>query len=87
MTDHEFVMDTNEKILEHKEVMEKNPDMEHADDNSIHLGPGEKGQIIWTFSRPGDYTFACLIPSHYESGMHGPLKVMQKPKPLIGASN
>ena len=85
--DHEFVMDTNEKVLEHKIVMEKNPDMEHADDNSLRLAPGEKGQIIWTFSKPGDYSFACLIPGHYESGMHGPLKVMQKPKPLIGASN
>lgn len=85
--DHEFVMDTNAKVLEHKVVMEKNPDMEHADDNSLRLAPGEKGQIIWTFSKPGDYSFACLIPGHYESGMHGPLKVMQKPKPLIGASN
>lgn len=77
-TDHEFVMDTNEKVIEHKAVMEKNPDMEHADDNSLRLAPGEKGQIIWNFAKSGDFAFACLIPGHYESGMHGPLKVAAK---------
>lgn len=77
-TKHEFVMDTQEKVLEHKVVMEKNPDMEHADDNSLSLEPGEKGQIIWTFAKSGDFAFACLIPGHYESGMHGPLKVTAK---------
>lgn len=77
-TKHEFVMDTQANVLEHKAVMEKNPDMEHADDNSLSLEPGEKGQIIWTFAKSGDFAFACLIPGHYESGMHGPLKVTAK---------
>lgn len=73
--DHEFVMDTEEGVQEHKLVMEKNPDMEHADDNSLRLKPGEKGQIIWTFSKDGKYSFACLIPGHYEAGMHGKISV------------
>lgn len=74
-TDHEFVMDTEEKVQEHKIVMEKNPDMEHADDNSLRLAPGAKGQIIWTFAKSGPFSFACLIPGHYEMGMHGKMKV------------
>jgi uncharacterized cupredoxin-like copper-binding protein len=74
-TNHEFVMDTEEGVLEHKAAMEKNPDMEHADDNSLRLAPGAKGQIIWTFSKGGKYSFACLIPGHYEAGMHGKLSV------------
>lgn len=73
--DHEFVMDTKANVDAHKIEMEKNPDMEHADDNSLRLKPGEKGRIVWTFSKSGDFAFACLIPGHYESGMHGPLKV------------
>ena len=73
--DHEFVMDTEEGVQAHKLVMEKNPDMEHADDNSLRLKPGEKGQIIWTFSKDGKYSFACLIPGHYEAGMHGKISV------------
>jgi len=73
--DHEFVMDTQEAVMEHKAVMEKNPDMEHADSNSLRLEPGKKGEIVWTFANAGDFTFACLIPGHYESGMHGAISV------------
>lgn len=74
-TDHEFVMDTEEKVQEHKAVMEKNPDMEHADDNSLRLAPKTKGQIVWTFAKSGPFSFACMIPGHYEAGMHGKMKV------------
>lgn len=75
---HEFVMDTSGSIQEHKEVMERFPEMEHADPNSISLQPGETGEILWTFTNTGDFEFACLIPGHYESGMHGPLTVATK---------
>lgn len=75
---HEFVMDTSASIQEHKALMEKFPEMEHADPNSISLQPGEAGEILWTFTNSGDFEFACLIPGHYESGMHGPLTVAAK---------
>jgi uncharacterized cupredoxin-like copper-binding protein len=73
--DHEFVMDSEDKVIEHKALMEKFPEMEHEDDNSLRLAPGEKGEIVWTFSKSGKFAFACLIPGHYEAGMHGPLHV------------
>lgn len=74
-TDHEFVMDTAEAILEHKKLMEKFPEMEHDDPNAIRLQPNGKGEIIWTFGKAGDYAFGCLIPGHYEAGMKGTLKI------------
>jgi uncharacterized cupredoxin-like copper-binding protein len=74
-TDHEFVMDVHEGIMEHKALMEKFPEMEHSDPNSIRLAPGAKGEIVWTFANAGDFTFACLIPGHYESGMKGDISV------------
>ncbi|WP_342635560.1 cupredoxin family protein [Antarcticimicrobium luteum] len=72
--EHEFVMDTSEKNQEHKALMAK-MDMEHDDPNSVRLDPGMKGEILWTFSNAGTFEFACLIPGHYESGMHGPITV------------
>ncbi len=73
--DHEFVMDVHEGIIEHKALMEKFPEMEHADPNSIKLAPGKTGEIIWTFAKAGDFGFACLIPGHYDSGMKGQISV------------
>lgn len=75
--DHEYVMDEEPTVLEHKAVMARFPDMEHDDANSIRLAPGESGEIVWTFSNAGDFVFACLIPGHYESGMKGNIEVVQ----------
>ena len=77
-TDHEFVLDTEDEIMEHKKVMEKFPEMEHDDPNSVRLAPGKTGEIIWKFTKSGTLTFACLIPGHYEAGMHGAVDVTAK---------
>lgn len=74
---HEFVLDDHERVMEHKALMEKFPEMEHDDPNAVRLAPGEKGEIIWTFSNDGSFEFACLIPGHYDSGMKGELHVMK----------
>lgn len=75
--DHEFVMDVQGGIMEHKALMEKFPEMEHADPNSIRLAPGATGEIVWSFAKAGDFGFACLIPGHYDSGMKGDITVAQ----------
>ena len=77
-TDHEFVMDDHEAILEHKAVMEKFPEMEHDDPNAIRLAPGKRGEILWTFNKAGTFAFGCLIPGHYEAGMKGDIAVAAK---------
>lgn len=73
--EHEFVVDTHVRNQEHKKIMAKFPEMEHDDPNSVRLDAGEKGEVVWTFSNAGTFEFACLIPGHYESGMHGDVVV------------
>lgn len=73
--DHEFVMDSPDKNIEHKALMEKFPEMEHDDPNAVRLEPGATGEILWTFANKGTFEFACLIPGHYDAGMHGPITV------------
>jgi uncharacterized cupredoxin-like copper-binding protein len=75
---HEFVMDTPEGITAHKAEMAEMadmPDMMHSDPNALRLEPGARGEITWTFANAGTFEFACLIPGHYEAGMHGALTV------------
>lgn len=45
--------------------------MKHDDPNSVLLEPGEKQEIVWTFSTKTNLEFACNIPGHYQSGMYG----------------
>ena len=73
--DHELVLATLEMNLAHKIEMEKNPDMEHDDPNAKRIGPKKSSEIVWMFSKSGEFDFSCLIPGHREAGMHGKVVV------------
>jgi uncharacterized cupredoxin-like copper-binding protein len=75
---HEFVLGTKQDLDEHAALMKKFPDMEHDEPYMAHVGPGQKGEIVWTFNRVGEFDFACLLPGHYEAGMVGKVKVVAK---------
>ena len=77
-TDHEFVLDEETKVMEHKALMEKFPEMEHDDPNAIRLAPGKSGEIVWKFTNDGTFKIACLVPGHYDAGMHGDVVVAKK---------
>lgn len=72
---HEMVLGTREAIQAHAEMMKKFPDMEHDDANMAHVKPGKAGEIVWQFSRAGEFQFACLLPGHFEAGMVGKVVV------------
>jgi uncharacterized cupredoxin-like copper-binding protein len=76
---HELVIGTQQELAEHAALMKRFPNMEHEEPYMAHVAPGKTGEIIWTFNRPGDFDFACLLPGHFEAGMVG--------KILVRASN
>lgn len=69
--EHEFVLATVEENRKHAEAMRKNPDMEHDDPNAKRLQPKKSDEIVWQFTKPGEFEYACLIPGHLEAGMKG----------------
>lgn len=72
---HEFVLGTTKDLKAHYEVMKKNPEMEHADDNMLTVKPGQTSEILWQFTKAGTVDFACLHPGHYDAGMKGSVAV------------
>ncbi|MBK9245198.1 MAG: cupredoxin family protein [Burkholderiales bacterium] len=75
---HELVIGTDKELQEHAELMKKHPDMEHDEPYMAHVDPGKRNEIVWQFTRPGDFKFACLIPGHFEAGMVGTIKVLPR---------
>ena len=73
--DHEFVLATIKENQKHGELMKKFPDMEHDDPNAKRVMTYGNGELLWKFSKRGEFEFACLIPGHYEAGMHGTIIV------------
>jgi uncharacterized cupredoxin-like copper-binding protein len=72
---HELVIGTKQELDEHAAMMLKFPAMEHDEPYMAHVGAGKTGGLIWTFNRPGEFDFACLIAGHYQAGMVGKISV------------
>ncbi|MDP1741611.1 cupredoxin family protein [Polaromonas sp.] len=72
---HEMVIGTKKENDEHAALMIKFPGMEHDAPYMAHVAPGKTAEIIWTFNKPGNFDFACLIAGHYQAGMIGKIKV------------
>ncbi|TKB23702.1 hypothetical protein FCL47_21155 [Desulfopila sp. IMCC35006] len=73
--DHEFVLGTEKELLEHYKLMQKFPEMEHEDPNQVRVAPGQVGEVVWHFTKPGKIDFGCLMPGHYDAGMKGTVEV------------
>lgn len=72
---HEFVLANTADNLKHAALMQKYPDMEHDDPNGKTLQPAAKTEMLWRFTKAGEFEFACLIPGHREAGMLGKIVV------------
>ena len=86
---HEFVLGTKADLDEHAVLMRKFPNMEHDEPYMAHVQAGKTAAVIWTFNRPGEFDFACLIAGHYDAGMVGKVTVaptQSRIEPLRGAS-
>jgi uncharacterized cupredoxin-like copper-binding protein len=68
---HEMVLGTMKELKEHSELMKKHPGMEHDEPYMAHVQPGKKAEIVWQFTKPGEFHYGCLIPGHFEAGMVG----------------
>ena len=73
--DHEFLLASTEDNLKHAEAMKKNPKMEHDDPNGVRLAPKKSAEVLWKFTKPGTFEYACLIPDHRDYGMTGRITV------------
>jgi uncharacterized cupredoxin-like copper-binding protein len=71
LLEHEFVLATTEENIKHAEEMKKNPEMEHDDPNARRVAPRKTDEIVWRFTKAGQFEFGCLIPGHREAGMTG----------------
>lgn len=74
---HELVLGSDADIQAHAADMQKGADHAHSHSGgaAIHLGPGERGELVVRFAQAGTLQMACLIPGHYEAGMRGQVRV------------
>ena len=72
---HEMVIGTMKDLKAHADMMRKHPTMEHDEPYMAHVAPGKKGEVVWQFTKAGEFYYACLLPGHFEAGMIGKIVV------------
>lgn len=73
---HEMVLGTMQDLKKHAQAMRKESGMDHhGEAGMVHVAPGRSGSLVWQFTRPGEFNYACLVPGHFEAGMVGTIKV------------
>jgi uncharacterized cupredoxin-like copper-binding protein len=72
---HEMVLGTMDGLKAHGELMKKHAGMEHDEPYMAHVGPGKKAEMVWHFTKAGEFHYACLVPGHFEAGMIGKIRV------------
>lgn len=72
---HEMVLGTLAELRAHGELMKKHPNMEHDEPYMAHVAPGRSQEIVWTFTKAGEFHFGCLVPGHFDAGMIGRIVV------------
>lgn len=78
---HELVLGSAAEIAQHRLAMQQDPGMAHHAPYMLHVAPGRRGTLVWQFSSPGQFEFACLLPGHYEAGMRGTVTVNAASRP------
>ena len=73
---HEMVLGTMKQLNEHAALMRKHPGMQHEEPYMTHVQPGKKQTMVWQFTKPGEFYYACLVPGHLEAGMIGKVIVI-----------
>ncbi|MBP6110417.1 MAG: cupredoxin family protein [Rhodocyclaceae bacterium] len=76
---HEMVLGTSKDLKAHAALMQKFPEMEHAEPNMVTVQSGSTGEIIWQFTKAGKVNFGCLQPGHFDAGMKGKIEVGNAP--------
>ena len=78
--EHEFRLTTEHAAMEHMAAGHQGHGDEAVAGEPGHgevillVAPGETGTITVTFDHDADFDLmACMLPGHYEAGMHAPL--------------
>src|SRR5437764_8973773 len=72
---HEMVLGTIKELEQHQEMMKQQKDMHHDEPYMAHVASGKSGVIVWQFTKPGEFFYACLVEDHFELGMYGKITV------------
>lgn len=75
---HDLMLGTEGALTERIEAMKRHHGIEHEEAYMTHASPKKTAEIIWQFSQPGEFQYACVIPGHSQPSRVGVIRVVPK---------
>ena len=72
---HGMVLGTMDELKKHAEHMKKNLAIADTAAHAVNVEPHSTGRMVWQFTKPGEFYYACLAPGHFDAGMIGTIVV------------
>jgi len=63
---------------EHAEMLRRMPGWEHSSPNSVLVGPGKTGTVVWQFGADPVVELACHAAGSYEAGMQVKMQAIKR---------
>lgn len=58
----ELVLGNIGAVAEHARLAERDPELDHELHAMVHLEPGDRGTLVWRFTRVGIFEYGCFVP-------------------------
>lgn len=68
---HEFVLATETEHSAHAAQNLRAPETHHAEPNARLLLPKQSAELLWRFSKAGEFEYDCSVPGHPDKGAPG----------------
>jgi uncharacterized cupredoxin-like copper-binding protein len=72
---HDMVIGSMDELKKRAALVKQNGETELTGAPGARVPPGASARIVWQFTRPGEYYYACLVPGHFDAGMIGTIVV------------
>lgn len=66
---HSAVIASQEEVLRYIAETQRNPDFWPGDPNWLYVAPADKAELVWQFTRAGQFEFAGVMPGNRAAGL------------------
>src|SRR5688572_6148059 len=72
---HGLVIGTMDELKMKAALAKKTTEAGGPERHAVHVTPGTTERLVWQFTKPGEFYYACLMPGHFDAGMIGTIVV------------
>jgi uncharacterized cupredoxin-like copper-binding protein len=76
--EQDLALGTASDLKAHAEMVQKFPQMQVSQANRVTVRPGESRDLVWQFTRTGEFNLACGAPTRFDAAVAG--KVVVSPR-------